>query len=101
MEQLSRGYAPVADQCGLVELIWIHNVPVANVGFVLARTGPAAGHRGMSIFIVDLHTPGVLRGKKERKMGQRASQVGALHFDNVQLGEDALLGQMTAASTSG
>jgi hypothetical protein len=154
MEELSRGYASIADQCGLVELIgtllgvhgtanqkaawlpgvlgfrkrvayciteadagtdvsgirttavrksdgwslsgskiWIHNAPVADVGFVLARTNPGEGHRGMSIFIVDLHAKGVSRGKKEHKMGQRASQVGALHFDNVVLPDDALLGQ--------
>src|SRR5580704_15299564 len=109
MEELSRGYASVADQCGVVELIgtlltrfgskeqqerwlrpvlsakavvsyciseaeagsdvsgikttatrveggwrlngaktWIHNAPVAHVGFVLARTDPSAGSRGMS-----------------------------------------------------
>jgi alkylation response protein AidB-like acyl-CoA dehydrogenase len=155
MEELSRGYASVADQCGLVELIgtllsvhgtqaqrntwlgdvlaarkrvayciteaeagtdvsgvkttaskngdgwtlsgskiWIHNAPVADVGFVLARTDPAAGNRGMSIFIVDLHSKGVTRGRKEHKMGQRASQVGALHFDNVVLTQDALLGPL-------
>lgn len=155
MEELSRGYASVADQCGLVELIgtllsvhgseaqrtafladvlatrkrvayciteadagsdvsgirttavregdgwrltgskiWIHNAPVADLGFVLARTDPAAGHRGMSIFIVDLNAKGVSRGKKEHKMGQRASQVGALHFDNVALADDALLGPL-------
>lgn len=155
MEELSRGYASVADQCGLVELIgtllsvhgsagqraahladvlaarrrvayciteadagsdvsgirttavregagwrltgskiWIHNAPVADIGFVLARTDPSAGHRGMSIFIVDLKAPGVSRGKKEHKMGQRASPVGALHFDGVALAEDALLGPL-------
>jgi alkylation response protein AidB-like acyl-CoA dehydrogenase len=155
MEELSRGYASVADQCGLVELIgallsfhgsesqrkaymadvlavrrrvayciteaeagtdvsgirttavrdgagwrlsgskiWIHNAPVADIGFVLARTDPEAGHRGMSIFIVDLHADGVSRGKKEHKMGQRASPVGALHFDGVALGDDALLGPL-------
>lgn len=154
MEELSRGYASVADQCGLVELIstllvrhgtapqrdrwlgplmraekfaaycitepeagtdvsgirttatrdregwrldggkiWIHNAPVADVGFVLARTDKAAGHRGMSIFIVDLSLPGVERGPKEHKMGQRASQVGALNFTDVRLGPHALLGE--------
>lgn len=153
MEELSRGYASVADQCGLVELlstllvnygsdaqraewlpgllsgklkgayclteaeagtdvsgirtaavrdgdgwvlnggkIWIHNAPVADVGFVLARTDPEAGHRGMSIFIVDFHKDGVSRGPKEHKMGQRASQVGALNFDDVRLPAEALLG---------
>ncbi len=153
MEELSRGYASVADQCGLVELIstllvqhgtpeqqqtwlrpvmkaerrvayciteaeagtdvagirttavrdgagwrldgskiWIHNAPVADVGFVLARTDKAAGHRGMSIFIVDLHAKGVERGPAEHKMGQRASQVGALHFSDVALPAEARLG---------
>jgi hypothetical protein len=153
MEELSRGYASVADQCGLVELIstllvrhgteaqrstwladilkaeklvaycitepeagtdvsgirtsavrdgdgwilngdkiWIHNAPVADVGFVLTRTDKEAGHRGMSIFIVDLNQKGVERGPKEHKMGQRASQVGALAFKDVRLPADALLG---------
>jgi alkylation response protein AidB-like acyl-CoA dehydrogenase len=153
MEELSRGYASVADQCGLVELIssllvrhgtetqkkllpeilsmrakvaycitepeagtdvsgirttahrdgdgwrlnggkiWIHNAPVADFGFVLARTDKEAGNRGMSIFIVDLHASGIERGPKEHKMGQRASQVGALTFSDVRLGPDALLGE--------
>lgn len=152
MEELSRGYSSVADQCGLLELIstllvrhgtptqqswmpdmlamktkvayciteaeagtdvsgirttavkdgsgwvlngskiWIHNAPVADVAFVLARTDKDAGNRGMSIFIVDLHAQGVTRGPKEHKMGQRASQVGGLDFQNVRLGSDALLG---------
>jgi hypothetical protein len=152
MEELSRGYASVADQCGLVELIstllvrhgteaqrrhlpdilgmktkvaycitepeagtdvsgikttavrdgdgwvlnggkiWIHNAPVADLGFVLTRTDRDAGNRGMSIFIVDLHAKGVERGPKEHKMGQRASQVGALTFTDVRLGPDAILG---------
>ena len=62
--------------------LWIHNAPVADVAFVLARTDPAAGKRGMSIFIVDCDAaPGVSNGPKEHKMGQRASQVGELHFD--------------------
>ncbi|GAA3885922.1 acyl-CoA dehydrogenase family protein [Gibbsiella dentisursi] len=153
MEELSRGYASVADQCGLVELLgtllsqhgndnqrarwlpgllnaslkgayciteagagsdvsgvkttatrsengwvlngsklWIHNAPVADVAFVLARTDKEAGHRGMSIFIVDCALAGVSKGPKEHKMGQRSSQVGELHFNQVQLPADALLG---------
>ncbi|TIV99635.1 MAG: acyl-CoA dehydrogenase, partial [Mesorhizobium sp.] len=52
-----------------------------------------AGHRGMSIFIVDLHAKGIERGPKEHKMGQRASQVGALNFNDVVLGPEALLGE--------
>ena len=72
--------------------VWIHNAPVADFGFVLARTDPKAGNRGMSIFIVDLNSEGVTRGPKEHKMGQRASQVGSLTFEEVSLPEDSLLG---------
>ncbi|WP_198376407.1 acyl-CoA dehydrogenase family protein [Neoroseomonas rubea] len=153
MEELSRGYASVADQVGLVELLgtlltahgtdaqrerylapllradlrcayalteegagsdlaglrttarrdggawvlegaklWIHNAPVADFAAVLARTDPAAGHRGMSIFLVDLDAPGVARDRKERKMGQRGSPVGGLRFEGVRLPGDAMLG---------
>jgi hypothetical protein len=74
--------------------IWIHNAPIADLGFVLARSDKEAGNRGMSIFIVDLHASGVLRGPKEHKMGQRASQVGALTFTDVKLPKTALLGEM-------
>jgi alkylation response protein AidB-like acyl-CoA dehydrogenase len=153
MEELSRGYASVADQCGLVELIctlltehgteaqkerylgplvraerrcayaitepeagsdvssirttavrdgdgwclnggkiWIHNAPVCDFAVVLARTDKDLGKRGMSIFLVDADLPGFSAGPKEHKMGQRASQVGALDFNNVALAADAMLG---------
>jgi alkylation response protein AidB-like acyl-CoA dehydrogenase len=72
--------------------LWIHNAPVADVAFVLARTDPQAGKRGMSIFIVDCHAAGVSRGPKEHKLGQRSSQVGELNFDNVAVPADGLLG---------
>jgi alkylation response protein AidB-like acyl-CoA dehydrogenase len=153
MEELSRGYASVADQCGLLELLgtllmvhgteaqratylrpmlraelrpayaiteaeagsdvsgirttatptpggwrldgeklWIHNAPVCDFAAVLARTDKEAGRRGMSIFLVDASLPGVSRGKREHKMGQRASPVGALRFDGVEVPPNALLG---------
>ena len=72
--------------------LWIHNAPVADVAFVLARADPAAGKRGMSIFIVDCHAAGVSRGPKEHKLGQRSSQVGELNFTDVSVPADALLG---------
>ncbi len=60
---------------------------------MLARTDKAAGHRGMSIFLVDRDRPGFVVDPKEHKMGQRAFQVGGLTFDRVELPEDALLGE--------
>ena len=73
---------------------WIHNAPVADFAVVLARTAPELGKRGMSIFLADREMPGFRAGRKEHKMGQRASQVGSLEFDDVRLGKDALLGPL-------
>ena len=73
--------------------LWIHNGPVADLAFVLARTDPEAGHRGMSVFVVDCASAGVTRGPKEHKMGQCASQIGEISFADVKLGADALLGE--------
>jgi alkylation response protein AidB-like acyl-CoA dehydrogenase len=154
MEELSYGYASVADQCGLVELvasllarfgttqqknkylpgllagttrcayaltepdagsdlgalsttarrdgdgwlltgekIFIHNAPVADFAMVLAVTDPSKRKRGgMSMFLVDTALPGVRRAYHEKKMGQRASQVGGFVFEDVRLPADALLG---------
>ena len=72
--------------------MFIHNAPVADFAVVLARTG----ERDLSVFLVDLDRPGVSRTYKERKMGQRASQVGGLRFDAVALPDDALLGEAGA-----
>ena len=67
---------------------------MADFAAVLARTDKAAGHRGMSIFLVDRDAKGYSIGKREHKMGQRASQVGALFFDGIELPETALLGPL-------
>ncbi len=48
----------------------------------------------MSIFIVDSDRAGYKTGRQEHKMGQRASPVGALHFDNIELPKQALLGPL-------
>ena len=72
--------------------LWINCAPICDFACVLARTDPSAGHRGMSIFLVDADLPGFTRGRKEKKMGQRANPVGALHFDTVELPAEAILG---------
>lgn len=74
--------------------LWINNAPFADIGIVLARTDPDKGHRGMSVFIVDLNSEGVSRGPKEQKMGQRGSHVGPLFFDKVSLPDESLLGDL-------
>jgi alkylation response protein AidB-like acyl-CoA dehydrogenase len=155
MEELAWGYASVADQCGLVELVatllfelgtdaqkenylpaiiqaqkkcsfaltepgagsdlgsistralkttegyrikgrkaFIHNAPVCDFALVLARSQEGSvGNRGLSIFIVESTLPGFSRGKKEQKMGQRASQLSDLVFEDCLLPPEALLGK--------
>ncbi|SDO01983.1 Acyl-CoA dehydrogenase [Klenkia soli] len=76
------------------EKIYIHNAPVADFAVVLAVTDPVKGKRGgISVFIVDLDGQGVTRAYHEHKMGQRASQVGGLVFDEARIPGEALLGE--------
>ena len=53
--------------------MWITGAGYADFFFVLAKTDPNAGYRGMSGFIVEKDTPGFTLGKKETNMGQRCS----------------------------
>jgi alkylation response protein AidB-like acyl-CoA dehydrogenase len=155
MEELSYGYASIADLCGLVELCatllfelgtekqkkryllplvnaeikcafaltepdagsdlaslsslaqkvpggyllngskaFIHNGPICDFALVLARSqSDGERHSSLSIFIVDSTLPGFSTGKKENKMGQRASQLSSLYFKDCPLPPEAVLGK--------
>ncbi|MDR9468225.1 acyl-CoA dehydrogenase family protein [Marinospirillum sp.] len=73
--------------------IFITNGMLADMVIVCAKTDPAAGARGVSLFLVDTHLPGFSRGKPIKKIGQHASDTAELFFDGMILPEDALLGQ--------
>ncbi len=73
--------------------MWITNANYAKWFFVLAKTDPSAGHKGMSGFIVPANTPGLKVGKKEDNMGQRCSDTRGVTFDNVEIPERYLLGK--------
>lgn len=60
--------------------------------FILAKTDPDAGYKGMSGFIVDADTPGLTLGKKESNMGQRCSDTRALNFDDMRVPAENLCG---------
>lgn len=64
---------------------WITDAPVAHAFIVFAKTDPAAGHRGMSAFIVDRAWPGVSVSKPLEKMGQHAAQTAQVFFENVEV----------------
>jgi alkylation response protein AidB-like acyl-CoA dehydrogenase len=60
---------------------------------VMAVTDRAAGSRGISAFIVEHGTPGMTPGKKEAKLGMRASDTSEVLFDNCRVPADRLLGE--------
>ncbi len=72
--------------------MWITGAGHASWFFVLAKTDPNGGHKGMSGFVVDAKTPGITIGKKENNMGQRASDTRGITFEDVAVPAENLLG---------
>ncbi len=66
---------------------------IGGVMVVIAVTDRAKGHRGISAFIVERGTPGMSPGKKENKLGMRASDTSEVLFDNCRVPADQLLGE--------
>jgi alkylation response protein AidB-like acyl-CoA dehydrogenase len=64
-----------------------------QVAVVIVRTGELLDSRGMSAFIVTQGTPGFSAGKKENKLGMRASETAELIFDNCRVHESQMLGK--------
>jgi alkylation response protein AidB-like acyl-CoA dehydrogenase len=66
---------------------------VGHVMVVMAVTNRAAGTKGISAFVVEHGTPGMSAGKKEDKLGMRASDTSEVLFDNCRIPADQLLGE--------
>jgi butyryl-CoA dehydrogenase len=64
-----------------------------DVLVAMAITDRAAGARGISAFIIEKGTPGMTPGKKEDKLGMRASETSEVLFDNCRVPGDQLLGE--------
>jgi alkylation response protein AidB-like acyl-CoA dehydrogenase len=64
---------------------WVTNGQQAGIYLVFARTDRAAGHRGISAFIVERGTPGLVLGKPEDKMGLRGSDTLGLTLENLRV----------------
>jgi acyl-CoA dehydrogenase len=62
---------------------WITNAGLARFYVIFATSDPAKKHKGIAAFIVDRDTPGLRVGKKEDKLGQRASDTCVVHLDDV------------------
>ncbi len=72
---------------------WITNGGVADIYIVIALTDPKKGARGASAFIVEKGDRGFAIGKKEKKMGLRASTTTELFFSNCRIPKERLLGR--------
>jgi hypothetical protein len=66
---------------------------IGRVMVVIAVTDRAKGHRGISAFVVEHGTPGMSAGKKENKLGMRASDTSEVIFDNCRVAAEQLLGE--------
>ncbi|XP_074640360.1 short/branched chain specific acyl-CoA dehydrogenase, mitochondrial-like [Tubulanus polymorphus] len=72
--------------------MWITNAEHAGVYLVMANAKPEAGYKGITCFIVDREMEGFSLGKKEDKLGIRASSTCPVHLDNVRVPESNILG---------
>jgi len=65
---------------------------VGDIMVVMAVTNRAAGTKGISAFVVEQGTPGMTAGKKEDKLGMRASDTSELIFENCRIPADQIIG---------
>ena len=72
--------------------IFISNGGIADVNVVVATVDPTLGHRGQASFVVPKDTPGLSAGKKEDKLGIRASRTGEVVFEDCRIPGEYLLG---------
>lgn len=72
---------------------WITHGISGDVAVVIVRTGELLDSRGMTAFIIERDMPGFRGGKKENKLGMRASETAELIFDNCRVHKSQMLGQ--------
>ncbi|MBL8107377.1 MAG: acyl-CoA dehydrogenase [Anaerolineales bacterium] len=72
---------------------WVTSGPVADYFVVFMMTDPTKKQKGVSAFLVEGNTPGLIRGKKEPKLGIRASATSELIFEDCRVPAENLLGK--------
>nr|MBA3949114.1 acyl-CoA dehydrogenase family protein [Acidobacteriota bacterium] len=72
---------------------FITHAATGGVMVAMAVTDRAKGHRGISAFVLEQGTPGMRPGKKENKLGMRASETSEVIFENCRLAADAIVGE--------
>jgi alkylation response protein AidB-like acyl-CoA dehydrogenase len=72
---------------------WVTSAPVADYILVFVMTNPEATHRGITAFLIDTKQPGFVRGKKEPKLGIRASATSEIVFEDFRVPASDRLGE--------
>jgi len=75
---------------------WITHGQTGDVIVVIARTGELLDSHGMTAFVVERGTPGLKAGKKENKLGMRASETAEVIFEDCRIPEENVLGEVGA-----
>uniref|UniRef100_A0A7S3YFA2 short-chain 2-methylacyl-CoA dehydrogenase n=1 Tax=Lotharella globosa TaxID=91324 RepID=A0A7S3YFA2_9EUKA len=74
--------------------LWISNAAEAGVFVVFANADPSKGYKGITAFVVPRDAPGLIIGKKEDKLGIRASSTCEVVFDGVEVKNEDILGEL-------
>ena len=90
----TRGREDAGDWVITGRKLWITNGNEADVFLVFANVNPEAGYRGITAFIVERGTPGFTVGKKEDKLGIRASSTCELIFEDCRVPRARVLGEV-------
>lgn len=72
---------------------WVSSAPVANYIVLFSMTDPQVGHKGITAFLIETDQPGFSRGKKEPKLGIRASATSEIVFDDYRVPVENRLGE--------
>lgn len=72
---------------------WVTSGPVADFVILFTMTDPELKHKGVSAFLIDANKPGFIRGKKEPKLGIRASATSEIVYENYEVPVENLLGK--------
>ena len=90
----TRGTARGTDYALNGRKLWITNGNEADLFIVFANVNPDAGYRGITAFVIERGTPGFAIGKKEDKLGIRASSTCELIFEDCAVPADRVLGEV-------
>ncbi|MET7842773.1 acyl-CoA dehydrogenase family protein [Streptomyces sp. NPDC005356] len=72
---------------------FISNGLLSDLVMVACKTDPSAGHRGISLIVVEAGTPGFTKGRKLDKIGQHSADTSELHFEDVRVPVENLVGE--------